>query len=78
MTDHYFRKEYVRVLSIDETNNLIRLDPSSFKGKDNMVLHVFGNDEHINLVAILDNLGKGAAGACIQNLDLMMGNKNNL
>ena len=39
-----------------------------------MKLHVFGADEpgQARLVAVLDNLGKGAAGSAIQNLNLML------
>ncbi|KPF61944.1 N-acetyl-gamma-glutamyl-phosphate reductase [Porphyrobacter sp. AAP60] len=42
---------------------------------DAMTLHVFGNDGgwHARLVAVLDNLGKGASGAAIQNLNIMCG-----
>lgn len=42
---------------------------------DTMQLHVFGNEGgwHARLVAVLDNLGKGAAGAAIQNLNIMCG-----
>ena len=42
---------------------------------DGMTLHVFGNEGgwHARLVAVLDNLGKGASGAAIQNLNLMCG-----
>jgi N-acetyl-gamma-glutamyl-phosphate reductase len=38
-------------------------------------LRVFGNDDdqHAVLVARLDNLGKGASGAAVQNLQLMLG-----
>jgi N-acetyl-gamma-glutamyl-phosphate reductase len=39
-----------------------------------MTLGVFGNPEygHILLCAVFDNLGKGASGAAVQNLDLML------
>jgi len=42
---------------------------------DSMILHVFANTGgwHARLVAVLDNLGKGASGAAIQNLNLMCG-----
>ncbi len=42
---------------------------------DAMTLHVFGNQGgwHTRLVAVLDNLGKGASGAAIQNLNIMCG-----
>ena len=40
-----------------------------------MKLYVFGSDEagQARLVALLDNLGKGASGAAVQNLNLMLG-----
>ncbi|WP_025770529.1 N-acetyl-gamma-glutamyl-phosphate reductase [Thioalkalivibrio sp. HK1] len=43
------------------------------KGGNSIELFVFGNDTRIMLVARLDNLGKGAAGAAVQNLNLMIG-----
>ena len=50
-------------------------DPASFEGSNAMRLHVFGNDEfgQAVTVAVYDNLGKGASGAAVQNLDLMVG-----
>ena len=38
-----------------------------------MQLCVFGNDDRITLVARYDNLGKGASGAAIQNMNILMG-----
>ena len=38
-----------------------------------MQLFVFGSDEQARLVARLDNLGKGASGAAVQNMNLMLG-----
>jgi len=40
-----------------------------------MKLHVFGNDltQEARLVAVLDNLGKGAGCAAVQNLNIMLG-----
>ena len=51
------------------------LDPESLAGSDRMTLHVFGNDAfgQAVLVAVYDNLGKGASGAAVQNLELMLG-----
>ncbi len=72
MAAHYKGCEHVRVVSTDESDAVIRLDASQLANKDTMDLHVFGNDEQVNLVAILDNLGKGASGACVQALDLML------
>ncbi|HEX9159813.1 MAG TPA: N-acetyl-gamma-glutamyl-phosphate reductase, partial [Rhizomicrobium sp.] len=51
------------------------IDPEMLRGTDRMKLFVFGNDatRQARLVAVLDNLGKGAAGAAVQNLNLMLG-----
>jgi len=51
------------------------LDPQAHNDSNRMTLHVFGNDEHAQavLIAVYDNLGKGASGAAVQNLDLMLG-----
>ena len=70
---HYGDGQHVRVASVEESEAVTRLNPTQLAGSDTMDLHVFGNDTHINLVASLDNLGKGASGACVQALDLMIG-----
>jgi N-acetyl-gamma-glutamyl-phosphate reductase len=48
---------------------------ASDQGDDRIALFVFGNADgsHARLVARLDNLGKGASGACVQNLNIMAG-----
>ncbi|HKI73301.1 MAG TPA: N-acetyl-gamma-glutamyl-phosphate reductase, partial [Pseudomonadales bacterium] len=50
-----------------------KLDPQANNGTNRVDIFVFGNEEQILLVARLDNLGKGAAGAAVQNLNLMLG-----
>jgi N-acetyl-gamma-glutamyl-phosphate reductase len=52
-----------------------RLEPTALNGTNKMELSVFGNDAlgQAVLVARLDNLGKGASGAAVQNLSLMLG-----
>ena len=52
-----------------------KIEPESLNNTDKMELRVFGNDRrgHAVLVAKLDNLGKGASGAAVQNLKLMLG-----
>ncbi len=42
-------------------------------GSDRMVLSVTGNDERMTIVSRFDNLGKGASGAAVQNMNLMLG-----
>lgn len=52
-----------------------RLEPTALNGTNKMELSVYGNDSlgQAVLVARLDNLGKGASGAAVQNLQLMLG-----
>ncbi|MBU1462684.1 MAG: N-acetyl-gamma-glutamyl-phosphate reductase [Alphaproteobacteria bacterium] len=51
------------------------LDPEALNGANSLKLYVFGDDAkgQARLVAVLDNLGKGASGAAVQNLNLMLG-----
>ena len=49
------------------------LSPTACNGTNRIDLMVFGHDEQILVVARLDNLGKGAGGAAVQNLNLMLG-----
>ena len=49
------------------------LSASAFSGRDDMEISVFGNDDRILLVSRFDNLGKGASGAAIQNMNIMLG-----
>lgn len=52
-----------------------RIEPEALNGTDKLELFVFANEKqrHAVLVARLDNLGKGAAGAAVQNIKLMLG-----
>ena len=49
------------------------LDPEGLNGTNRLKLFVFGNAEQAMLTALLDNLGKGASGAAVQNMNLMLG-----
>ena len=49
------------------------LASNTISGKDIMQIFVFGDDEQILISARLDNLGKGASGAAVQCLNIMMG-----
>ena len=46
---------------------------NSLSGKDSMEISVAGNEERILLLSRFDNLGKGASGAAIQNMNLLLG-----
>ncbi|HIC45063.1 MAG TPA: N-acetyl-gamma-glutamyl-phosphate reductase, partial [Sulfurimonas sp.] len=49
------------------------LDPQANNGTNTLDIFVFGGKDQILLVSRLDNLGKGASGAAVQNLNLMLG-----
>ena len=72
---HYRGCRYVRVADEVETAAQPRLEPESLNGSNNMEIHVCTNEARRQavLVAKLDNLGKGASGAAVQNLSLMTG-----
>ena len=69
---HYEGSEWVSVLPPTEDG---KLEPEALNDTDRMELRVYGSDElrQAVLVARLDNLGKGASGAAVQNLKLMLG-----
>lgn len=71
---HYAGQNIVTVVPLAESTGLGRIDATELAGKDTMKLYVFGTPggSHVNLVALLDNLGKGASGAAVQNMDLML------
>jgi N-acetyl-gamma-glutamyl-phosphate reductase len=72
LADAYKDSALVRVLSGDETP-FVTIEGDA--GSDRLTLRVFGNAERgqARLIATLDNLGKGAAGAAVQNLNIMAG-----
>jgi N-acetyl-gamma-glutamyl-phosphate reductase len=69
---HYPGDGQVRVGSSSPDD---RLEPEALNGTDVMELRVYGRDDigQALLVARLDNLGKGASGAAVQNAELMLG-----
>ena len=82
----YAGEQFVEVASEGETAELqgrragaagyvAELDPEALNGQNRMRLFVFGaaDGSQARLVALLDNLGKGASGAAVQNLNLMLG-----
>ncbi len=68
----YAQSQLIRVVAADRQD---RIEPQSLNGSNALELHVFGNEARRQalLVAKLDNLGKGASGAAVQNLGLMLG-----
>lgn len=76
IADHFasLEKSVVEVAPLESVERTRELDPESYNDTNRMRLHVFGNDDKAQavLIAVYDNLGKGASGAAVQNLDLMI------
>ena len=53
--------------------DLAMLPANQMAGRDDMVIRVAGNEDRILLTACFDNLGKGASGAAIQNMNIVLG-----
>lgn len=72
---HYADAKLVEVNSLmtDEEQGKFFLASNTLSGQNKLEIFTFGNDEQILLCARLDNLGKGASGAAVQNLNIMMG-----
>ena len=72
LRDHYEGARHVRVEAAPSTG---KLEPQALNDTNDMELFVLSNPKHghLVLVARLDNLGKGASGAAVQNLELMLG-----
>ena len=75
LADAYAGSAMVTVASPAESIALTGLTVEHVGASDRLILFVFANQPagHVRLVAALDNLGKGAAGAAVQNLNLMAG-----
>jgi N-acetyl-gamma-glutamyl-phosphate reductase len=71
----YEGERFIEVISLEEAQATETLDPEALNGTNRLRLYVFGGDDvgQARLVAQLDNLGKGASGAAVQNLNLMLG-----
>lgn len=76
----YAGQRHVDVQPLAVGDDVQRLDPQALNGSDRVRLSVYApgrgaaaGDGTVLLAAVLDNLGKGAAGAAVQNLDLMLG-----
>ena len=77
LTERYasMKGSFVDVAPFVHADRVPELDPETFNGTNRMRLHVFASQDRAQavLVAVYDNLGKGASGAAVQNLNLMLG-----
>jgi N-acetyl-gamma-glutamyl-phosphate reductase len=72
LVKRYAGSDVVRVVTAEATG---KLEPEALNGTNGLEIRIYGNEKrgHAVLVARYDNLGKGASGAAVQNLGLMLG-----
>ncbi|MGN1234863.1 MAG: N-acetyl-gamma-glutamyl-phosphate reductase [Christensenellaceae bacterium] len=68
-TEYYAGQNFISVAQEEESF----LSANAFVGTNRMEIYVGGNDDRLLLAARFDNLGKGASGAAVQNMNLMLG-----
>jgi N-acetyl-gamma-glutamyl-phosphate reductase len=78
LVERYAKESYINVMArgSEQYNALLDhgfLNPTACNGTNQIDLMILGNEEQLLLSARYDNLGKGAAGAAVQNLNLMLG-----
>ena len=73
--EHYADANMIEVMPLmsAEEQKSFFLASNTLSGQNKLQVFVFGNDEQILLCSRLDNLGKGASGAAVQCLNIMMG-----
>lgn len=75
LTERYADEPCVEVHEANSDNELDEgfLDPQANNGTNHVDIFIYGHEDQVLLVSRLDNLGKGASGAAVQNLNLMLG-----
>lgn len=74
LEQHYQGARHVQVMPLHQQGPAAALDPEALNDTNDLRLAVYANPEHgqVLLTAVFDNLGKGASGAAVQNLELML------
>ncbi|MFE0755631.1 N-acetyl-gamma-glutamyl-phosphate reductase [Inquilinus sp. NPDC058860] len=75
LAEHYEGQAFVSVAPLADSEAAAELEPEALNGTNQLRLFVFSNarERQALLVAQLDNLGKGASGAAVQNMNLALG-----
>jgi N-acetyl-gamma-glutamyl-phosphate reductase len=79
LSEHYAGKGSPRGVTVapleDSEAFRAKLDPEMLNDTDRLEIHVFANEKHRQAIvcAVLDNLGKGASGQAVQNMNIMLG-----
>ena len=73
--DHYAGEAGVDVANLEDAGAMTRLDPEALNGTNIMRVHVFASEDGRQAVVmvLIDNLGKGASGQAVQNLNILLG-----
>ena len=71
LASHYAGQRFVRVLPFGEQGST--LYANELAGTNELVLVVCGGAEQTTVTALFDNLGKGASGAAVQNMNIVLG-----
>jgi len=75
LADHYAGSRFVTVPTLEDAAGMANLEPESVNGTNELRLHVFANADtgQAVVMGLIDNLGKGASGQAVQNLNIMLG-----
>ncbi len=68
---NYYKDEKLINVYLDIENDII--DPTILANKDSLNIYIYGNDEQIEITSVFDNLGKGACGSAIMNMNIILG-----
>jgi len=71
LQDYYKNEHFVKVLDFGTNNKTIYAN--ELAGTNNLRIIVCGNEEQTTVTALFDNLGKGASGAAVQNMNIALG-----
>lgn len=70
-TEYYARQNFIEVAEEDQIPAFI--PANELTGTNKLKIYISGNDERIFIASVFDNLGKGASGAAVQNMNIMLG-----
>ena len=71
LADYYQKEHFVSVLPYEESRKTVYAN--SLAGTNRLQLIVCGHEDQTSVTALFDNLGKGASGAAVQNMNIMLG-----
>ncbi|TAL04336.1 MAG: N-acetyl-gamma-glutamyl-phosphate reductase [Rhodospirillaceae bacterium] len=75
IADAYSGAAFIEVVPLSASRTMKTLTPEDLNGSNRMKLFVFASEagDQVRLAALLDNLGKGASGQAVQNMNIMLG-----